>query len=80
MSERFDVDFDAYFADALDRLDDVRDAGFVDEDEDTLRVTDRGRLFVRNVCMEFDRYLMEKQQKKAEGEEEEETPVFSRTV
>ncbi len=80
VNQRFDIDFDAYFADALDRLDPVRDAGFVQEDEDTLRVTDRGRLFVRNVCMEFDRYLAEKQQKKAEGEEEEETPVFSRTV
>ncbi len=46
-----------------------------------LRVTPRGRLFVRNVCMEFDRYLTEKEQAKADAEEEgEETPVFSRTV
>jgi oxygen-independent coproporphyrinogen-3 oxidase len=80
VNERFEIDFDTYFADALDRLDDVRDAGFVEEDDAWLRVTDRGRLFVRNVCMEFDRYLIEKERKKAEGEEEEETPVFSRTV
>ena len=81
VNERFGIDFDTYFAGALDRLDDVRDAGFVEEDDDVLRVTPRGRLFVRNVCMEFDRYLTEKEQAKADAEEEgEETPVFSRTV
>ncbi|MDX1673279.1 MAG: oxygen-independent coproporphyrinogen III oxidase [Longimicrobiales bacterium] len=81
VNERFGIRFDDYFADALARLDAVRDAGFVEEDDDALRVTPRGRLFVRNVCMEFDRYLTEKGQARAESEaEEEETPVFSRTV
>ena len=81
VDERFGIDFDSYFAAALDRLDDVRDAGFIEESDDVLRVTPRGRLFVRNVCMEFDRYLAEKEQAKADAEEEgEETPVFSRTV
>ncbi len=78
VSERFGVDFDDYFRDALARLDDVREAGFVVEDDDELRVTDRGRLFVRNVCMAFDRYLVEKE--RAAAEKEEGTPVFSRTV
>jgi oxygen-independent coproporphyrinogen-3 oxidase len=40
-------------------------------DEGRLEVTPRGRLFVRNVCMVFDRYLLEKGAA---------TPVFSRTV
>ncbi len=75
---RFGVDFDDYFRDALARLDDVREAAFVVEDDDELRVTDRGRLFVRNVCMAFDRYLVEKE--RAAAEKEEGTPVFSRTV
>jgi oxygen-independent coproporphyrinogen-3 oxidase len=79
VNERFDVDFDRYFADSLARLDAVRDAGFIEEDDERLRVTERGRLFVRNVCMEFDRYLAEKQAEKDE-EEEAGTPVFSRTV
>jgi oxygen-independent coproporphyrinogen-3 oxidase len=78
--QRFGVDFDDYFVDALDRLDGVRDAGFVVEDDRELRVTDRGRLFVRNVCMAFDRYLVEKQEAAARAEAEEGTPVFSRTV
>ena len=36
-----------------------------------LRVTPEGRLFVRNICMAFDRYMMDKEMEK---------PVFSRTV
>jgi oxygen-independent coproporphyrinogen-3 oxidase len=38
--------------------------------DDALTVTPRGRLFVRNVCMTFDRYLSAH-----EGR-----PVFSRTI
>ncbi len=81
--ERFDVEFDDYFADSLDRLSAVREAGFVVEDNDVLRVTPQGRLFVRNVCMEFDRYMADKQQPAdadAEDGEKKGSPVFSRTV
>jgi oxygen-independent coproporphyrinogen-3 oxidase len=75
--ERFGIDFDDYFAESLARLDDVRDAGFVQLDDRALRVTEEGRLFVRNVCMAFDRYLEEKL-RPSDGEKK--TPVFSRTV
>jgi oxygen-independent coproporphyrinogen III oxidase len=71
--ERFGVHFDHYLAASLARLDDVRDAGFVELDDDGLRVTPPGRVFVRNVCMAFDRYLLDK-------EKPAEKPVFSRTV
>ena len=82
VESKFDIDFGDYFADSLTRLADLRDAGFVAEDEETLRVTERGRLFVRNVCMEFDRYMAEKEQSKAAAADpgEKRTPVFSRTV
>jgi oxygen-independent coproporphyrinogen-3 oxidase len=71
VSEMFGIDFDAYFSRSLARLEDVREAGFLEEDDAELRVRDEGRLFVRNVCMAFDRYLAAKQDKK---------PTFSRTV
>lgn len=79
---KYGIDFDDYFADSLARLERVRDAGFIVETDAALRVTNPGRLFVRNVCMEFDRHLAEKQQAKAAGAEEDDavTPVFSRTV
>jgi oxygen-independent coproporphyrinogen-3 oxidase len=72
VAERFGVDFDAYFAGPLGSLDEERAAGFVEESSDRLAVTPAGRMFVRNVCMAFDRYLAAKR--------EASRPVFSRTV
>lgn len=71
VAERFGVDFDAYFRTALRRLEELKEAGFVETTHEALRVSDTGRLFVRNVCMAFDRYLEAKTDEK---------PVFSRTV
>jgi len=71
VSERFGIDFDQYFAPSLQRLRELADAGFVEVGEDGLQVREEGRLFVRNVCMAFDRYL---EAKEGDG------PVFSRTV
>jgi len=71
VADRFGVDFDRYFQRSIEALYEVRDAGFVEIDSEGLRVREDGRLFVRNVCMAFDRYL------EAKGGEK---PVFSRTV
>jgi len=71
VAERFGVDFEAYFARSLEALREVEEAGFVERSEEGLRVKEEGRLFVRNVCMAFDRYLEAKSAEK---------PVFSRTV
>ena len=67
----FSIDFADYFASELDALRPLEDAGFVSVTDTDVRVTSPGRLFVRNACMEFDRYL---KRPKAEA------PVFSRTV
>ena len=72
VAARFGVDFDDYFAASLGALDEERAAGFVDESAERLAVTPAGRMFVRNVCMAFDRYLAAKR--------EASRPVFSRTV
>jgi oxygen-independent coproporphyrinogen III oxidase len=57
---RFDVDFDRYFRRELEALSGpggpVAD-GFLTLTAEELAVTARGRLFVRNICMAFDRYL-----------------------
>jgi oxygen-independent coproporphyrinogen-3 oxidase len=66
------IDFEAYFADSLKRLDEgLATHGFVVRGPESIEVTPGGRLFVRNVCMEFDAYLRGR-----EGEK----PIFSRTV
>jgi oxygen-independent coproporphyrinogen-3 oxidase len=69
---RFAIDFEAYFARELNELAEgpVAD-GFLEIERGALRVTTRGRLFVRNICMIFDRHLREKRAA---------TPVFSRTI
>ncbi len=71
VSERFGIEFDEYFSRSLGLLQEMSDAGFVDVTEERLLVREEGRLFVRNICMVFDRYL---EAKTGDG------PVFSRTV
>ena len=72
VEKRFAIDFDDYFATSLVSLDEVKAEGFVTVDAEAVAVTPAGRLFVRNVCMAFDRYL--------EAKREASRPVFSRTV
>jgi oxygen-independent coproporphyrinogen-3 oxidase len=73
VTRRFGVDFDRYFAPELERLESGGGAaadGLVELTGDALVVTARGRLFVRTVCMVFDRYLATPRA----------TPTFSRTI
>lgn len=72
VEERFGIDFASTFATELTELQDgpVQD-GFVRVTDEAIEVMPRGQLFVRNVCMSFDRYLREKVRSK---------PTFSRTV
>lgn len=72
VERRFGVDFDSYFSVERSELATGPIAhGFLSERDGLLRVTAKGRLFVRNICMIFDRHLREKRTA---------TPVFSRTV
>lgn len=75
VERRFNIVFDDYFAAELSELSGEQSAatdGLVEISRDRLEVTPLGRLFVRNVCMVFDRYLRARMQ----GPK----PVFSRTV
>jgi oxygen-independent coproporphyrinogen-3 oxidase len=66
----FGVDPEEHFADAFRSLAPMVEDGLVELDDRGLRVTPRGRFFLRNVCMPFDAYL---------GRPSEQ-PVYSRTV
>ncbi len=71
----FAIDFGSYFADELSELTATQSAatdGLVAVSSESIEVTPVGRLFVRNVCMVFDRYL----RARTAGVK----PVFSRTV
>ena len=49
--------FQDYFADQWPRLMQFEDDGLLELEADRIKVTDRGRFLVRNICMTFDAYL-----------------------
>jgi oxygen-independent coproporphyrinogen-3 oxidase len=57
LSTELEIDFEDYFADALRDLTALEEDGLVDVSSERLRITDRGRLFLRNIAMPFDAYL-----------------------
>lgn len=74
VSEAFGIDFAEYFRKELAELtapDGAADQGFALVSDAGLEVKPLGRLFIRNICMIFDRYMREKR---------DDRPVFSRTV
>jgi oxygen-independent coproporphyrinogen-3 oxidase len=74
VEERFGIAFDNVFERELAQLaspDGLIASGFVTATREALRVEPLGRLFVRNVAMLFDRYLLDKKPN---------APIFSRTV
>ncbi len=56
VERRFAIDFDAYFADELERLDTLIGDGLVERSDRRIALTPRGRLLMRNVAMVFDAY------------------------
>jgi oxygen-independent coproporphyrinogen-3 oxidase len=69
--KQWDIDFDSHFADALEDLQEMQDDGLVVLESATMRVTDAGRVFLRNIAMAFDGYLREQSV---------EQPRYSRTL
>ncbi len=59
-SKHFNIEFWDYFSCSIPQIKSMADDGLIELTEDWLRVTGKGRLLVRNVCMAFDRYLSQK--------------------
>ena len=57
LNARYGIDFVSYFAPELERLKPYQEAGLITLDDTSIRVTPKGRLFVRASGMVFDRYL-----------------------
>ncbi|MBF0489023.1 MAG: oxygen-independent coproporphyrinogen III oxidase [Candidatus Omnitrophica bacterium] len=66
----FGFEFEDYFMEESSHLRNCVEDGLIREDYKAIKVTDLGRIFVRNVCMGFDWYLRQKDGHKR----------FSRTV
>lgn len=57
LAARFGAEATASLTPDLARLRQMEDDGLVTRTDDTLQITEKGRFFVRNVCMTFDRFL-----------------------
>ncbi len=67
----FGTSFDIYFENEQKHLKHCQEEGLLEEVGSTLKVTEIGKIFIRNICMGFDAYL----QKKATPQQR-----FSRTI
>lgn len=68
---QWNINFDQYFGNALEELKDMAADGLVVLEADKVRVTDDGRVFLRNIAMAFDSYLHQQATDK---------PRYSKTV
>ncbi|MFQ6611429.1 MAG: oxygen-independent coproporphyrinogen III oxidase [Fidelibacterota bacterium] len=57
MSKHLGIEFSTYFKDSLLRMNGFQEDGLLTKSEDKLVITDKGRLYIRNIAMEFDAYL-----------------------
>lgn len=69
--KQWNIDFDTHFADALEDLQEMQADGLVQLEPATIRVTEAGRVFLRNIAMAFDGYLRQQSTDK---------PRYSRTL
>lgn len=57
------IHFHDYFHDVFPQLEQFAEDGLISYNQDTLEVLPAGRLLIRNICMAFDKYSQQKQQR-----------------
>lgn len=57
VEKNFNINFNEYFADALEALKEFEEAELLTVTEDKIAVTQTGTMLIRNICMPFDAYL-----------------------
>ncbi len=57
LEQRYSINFKNYFANSLEKLAEMQNDGLVVLTNDSIKVMDKGKLLVRNICMIFDNYL-----------------------
>lgn len=56
-NKKFDVDFNTYFADALEALKPFQEEDLLSISENKIECSQTGTLLIRNICMPFDAYM-----------------------
>ena len=57
LEERFCIKFTNYFAENIEKLQQMQNDGLIEFNSHSIIVMERGKLLVRNICMVFDSYL-----------------------
>jgi len=70
LEDKFDINFKEYFRRGLKNLKEMEEDELVDITDDGIKVSEMGRLLIRNIAMNFDGYIERKQ----------DTAKYSRTV
>jgi oxygen-independent coproporphyrinogen-3 oxidase len=60
LESRWGIDFKTYFRSSLNNLQKMADDGLLKISNSRLTITTTGRILARSICMQFDRYLQEK--------------------
>jgi oxygen-independent coproporphyrinogen-3 oxidase len=71
IARKYKINFDEHFAQSLKNLEPFIADGLVEMKNGTITINESGRLVIRNIAMNFDQYLMQKEGSK---------PVFSKTI
>jgi len=57
INEKYNINFDEYFAEDLPLLNTFIEDGLVENTEQSIKVAQKARLLIRNICMSFDAYM-----------------------
>jgi oxygen-independent coproporphyrinogen-3 oxidase len=60
--QAYRIDFDDYFATELNELREYEREGLLEISPRSIKVTPKGRMLIRNICMVFDKYLRTRQE------------------
>ncbi|NOQ87637.1 MAG: oxygen-independent coproporphyrinogen III oxidase [Gammaproteobacteria bacterium] len=60
LENKWKINFKSYFRSSLENLQQMADDGLIKMSKTKLTITTSGRLLARSICMQFDRYLQEK--------------------
>lgn len=57
VEREFDIVFNEYFASCIKSLEEMKNDNLLEIDKKSIKVKDKGKLLIRNICMVFDAYL-----------------------
>ncbi|RMD46655.1 MAG: coproporphyrinogen III oxidase, partial [Aquificota bacterium] len=64
IEEKYNIDFDKYFAPEIEKLKEQQQDGLLKIYEDRIDITPAGRLLIRNIAVNFDIYTLSKKEKR----------------